>query len=54
MLDKLQETELLKNDLESKLDDVTKEIEEAKHQRSSLEKSFFDKRQAKFQRLMLT
>jgi len=53
-LDKLEETKLFKNDLERKLDDVTKEIEEAKHRRSSLEKSLFDKRQAKFQRLMLT
>ena len=44
MLEKLNETEGLKQQLESKLDEVLKEIEEAKHRKAALEQSLQEKK----------
>ena len=44
MLEKLNETEGLKHQLEAKLDEVLKEIEEARHHKAALEKSLLEKK----------
>eukprot|EP00210_Caulerpa_lentillifera_P004605 g4391.t1 len=44
MLEKLNQTESLKNQLQLKLDEIAKEIEAAKHRRQSLEESLEEKR----------
>ena len=44
MLEKLNETEGIKQHIECKLDEVLKEIEEAKHRKIALEQALRDKK----------
>lgn len=44
MLEKLNQTEILKSQLQLKLDEIAKEIEAAKHRRHSLEEALEEKR----------